>query len=547
MDEKTYKRITNSIKIVVLVLFSISMYLVFTGEITTVELLYYIGYIIVGGIGLYFIAWVIYKLLLEKYVYRWKASWTSEFLSSEHIPSEIAVIGDRRGGKDTLATFMVRKNADAFFNDIEKELKKLKNHILYVFDFKRIDKFLDSKLCKTDLMNESPSGKRKKFKKHFYNNRCFLKPRYMKKYCGSSRRLALKFIRNQKSGLYFNNKVKKMCFFDLLMDYVEGYIRIYVIEQMVISNQPFMELLEHLDGVNLPAKKLSYDYFKIKLYKVFPWIRHLIIFDTEATLYWNNSDSGSDIANKKENGALEFFIGKGHFLKRFKYITTIQDAERSQAWYRGLFELKIYLIDKFKWKSTSPIRRFFNRFARGFYKFMNFLIFKRTQGKKMTSFLLKTSIEHHSRFKRVVSKTLYTLLVKPIYLTEQRIMKLSERENTLLMESKLEFTVDMEFRHTGEAFTTRSIRSLNKNGFNGQNIKTKLVIDILEVWPYFSSEHLGDAGDTLMERSKTKFSEIPEWADNLYFDLYKDGEHLNHKLYTDIINGYKPNTRKKKK
>ena len=41
------------------------------------------------------------------------------------------------------------------------------------------------------------------------------------------------------------------------MEYIEGYIRIYVVEQMVISNQPFMELVKHLDGVDLPAKKIS--------------------------------------------------------------------------------------------------------------------------------------------------------------------------------------------------------------------------------------------------------------------------------------------------
>ena len=137
--------------------------------------------------------------------------------------------------------------------------------------------------------------------------------------------------------------------------------------------------------------------------------------------------------------------------------------------------------------------------------------------------------------------------MKPIYFTEQRIKKLSQRENVLLMESKLEFNVNMEFRHTGEGFVTRGIRSLNKKGFNGNNVKTKLVIDILDVWPYFSTEHLGDAGDALMERSIIKFKEIPEWDKNLYFDLYKDGEHLKHKLYADIIDGYKPNSRKKKK
>jgi hypothetical protein len=547
MDEKTYKRITNLIKLTVLFLLSVAVYFLVMGLRTPEELLLYVVYIIVGGLVLYFFSWAIYKLLLEKYHYKLKHKWTSEFLSSEHIPSEIAVIGDRRGGKDTLATFIVRKNADAFYNEIERELKKLKNNILYIFDFRKIDRFLDSKHVRKEFMNVPQKTKRQKFKRVFYDNRCFLKGRYMDQYCGSSRKLAIKFIKNKKSGLYFDNKVKKICFFDLLMDYIEGYIRIYVIEQMVISNQPFMELVQHLDGVDLAAKKISYDYFKIKLYKLFPWIRNLIIFDTEATLYWNNSDGQSDIANKKDNGVLEFFIGKGHFLKKFKYVTTIQDAERSQAWYRGLFELKIYLLDKFKFKSTSPVRRFFKRFTRGFYKLMNFLIFKRTQGKRMTSFLMRVSKEHPRRFNRIAAKIPLYTLVYPIYFTERRIKKLTQRESVLLMESMLEFEVHMEFRHKGDAFTTRGIRSLNKKGFNGHNIKTKLVINILDVWPYFSTEHLGDAGDALMERSKIKFKEIPEWDKNLFFDLYKDGKHLKHKLYADIIDGYKPNTRKKKK
>lgn len=547
MDEKTYKRVSFFIKFIALAFLSISIYMVFMNIITLEELLMYILYIIGSAtLGLFFL-WAIYKLLVEKYVYRWKERLTSEFLSSNNIPSEVAVIGDRRGGKDTLATYIVRKNADAFHNDIEKELKNLKNNILYIFDFKKIDRFLDSKFAKKELMNLSPKGKRKRFKRIFYDNRCFLKGRYTKKYCGASRKLAIKFYQDKKSGLYFDNKVKKKCFFDLLMEYIEGYIRINLIEQMVISNQPFMELVEHLDGNDLAAKKLSYDYFKIKLYKLFPWIRHLIIFDSEATLYWNNSDSSSDIANKKDNGVLEFFIAKGHFLKRFKYITTIQDAERSQAWYRGLFELKIFLNEKLKFVSTSPIRRFSKRFARGFYKLINFLIFKQFQGKRITSFLIRVSIEHPRRLNRLLAKITYALLVKPIYLTERRIQKLTQRENVLLMESKLEFDVSMEFRNRGDSYTSRGIRSLTKTGFKGNNIKTKLVISILDTWPYYSTEHLGDAGDELMARSKLKFSEIPEWNKNLFFDLYKDGEHLQHKLYTDIINGYKSKAKPKKK
>lgn len=546
MDERTYKRVTFLIKLITLVLLGISVYLVFMDIITIDELIKYI-LVIIGGalLGLLFF-WALYKLLLEKYHYKLKHKWTSEFLASNYIPSEIAVIGDRRGGKDTLATFIVRKNADAFFNNIEKELENLKKNILYIFDFKKLDRFLNTKFAKKILMNLSPKGKRERFKRIFYDNRCFLKGRYMSKYCGSSRKLAIKFYKNKKSGLYFDNKVKKRCFFDLLMEYIEGYIRIYLIEQMVISNQPFMELVEHLDGVDLSAKKLSYDYFKIKLYKLFPWIRHLIIFDTEATLYWNNSDRKSDEANKKDNGVLEFFIGKGHFLKKFKYVTTIQDAERSQAWYRGLFELKIYLNDKLKFVSTSPIRRFFKRFGRVFYKVVNFLIFKRFQGKRLTSFLTRVSQENSHRLNRILARVAHTLLVKPIYLTERRIKKLTQRENVLLMESKLEFNVNMEFRNRGDAFTSRSIRSLTKKGFNGNNTKTKLVISILDTWPYYSTEHLGDAGDALMERSKVNFKEIPEWDKGLFFDLYKDGEHLKHKLYQDIIDGYKPKPRKKK-
>ena len=115
------------------------------------------------------------------------------------------------------------------------------------------------------------------------------------------------------------------------------------------------------------------------------------------------------------------------------------------------------------------------------------------------------------------------------------------------MESKLEFHVNLKFRSKGDTFVTRGLRSLQRSGFKGVNVTTKLVINILDVWPYFSTEHLGDAGDTLMEKSKVKFKEIPEWNKGLHFDLYEDGKHLNHKLYNTLIKNYKPVRKQKKK
>ncbi|KFZ26219.1 MAG: hypothetical protein KQ78_01570 [Candidatus Izimaplasma bacterium HR2] len=58
------------------------------------------------------------------------------------------------------------------------------------------------------------------------------------------------------------------------------------------------------------------------------------------------------------------------------------------------------------------------------------------------------------------------------------------------MESKLEFNNSMEFRNKGDGFTKRGVRLLLKKGFNGVNIKTELVINIFDVWPYYSTEHL---------------------------------------------------------
>jgi phosphate/sulfate permease len=549
MDEKTFKLLSFFIKIITLSLLGISVYLVIMDIITMKELLVYILVTIVGAALGFFLLWAIYKLFFEKRVYAKKRLQTIQLVTSDYIPSEIAVTGDRRGGKDTLATGIVRFCADAFYNEINKNLEHLKRNILYIFDFRKIDKYLQSSHARKHLMNESPAGKRKKFKRIFYDHRGFLKGRYMKQYCGESRKLAIKFIRDKKSGLYFDNHVKKECFFDLLMEYIEGYIRIHLIEQMVISNQPFMEMNKDLDGVDLAAKKISYDYFKIKADKMFPWIRHLIIYDTEATLYWNNADSEQDKANKGTNGALEFFIGKGHFLKRFKYITTIQEEDRAQAWYRGLFEIKIGLLEKFRFVCTSPIRRFFKRFARGFYKVINFLILKRTSTIKLRVFLIKESRENPSKLKRIISFILIWVLIKPIHFSEKRIKQLTQREQILLMEAKLEFNVSIEFRNKGDNYPKRSLRSLTRSGFRGQNAKTKLVIDVLDAWPYYSTEHLGDAGDTLQERSKLKFKEIPEWDKNLHFDLINDGKHLNHKLYNTILDlgKAKPKGRKTKK
>ncbi len=316
-----------------------------------------IWFILITVCVLYLIIFIFLKLYHKYFgrliIYEYELSLTKEYVVNK-LPHIIKIYGKTGVGKDSLSIGLASILRDSMMNNIILELANLKR-ILYIFNFNIIENFIMNNYRLFSSFSYKININR--LFNILYKYYGFIKEKYRLEI--SYQRLVEYYFYQQKYPNAFITKysfydgIKYYSFYDLLLTYILKYIRVYIEQNFIISNQPVIEDT----GNNLTAKKFSMNYLQIKDYEIkkgnkkyitkclFPWKDNIIVLETECgSWYFNRDKENSKVLY--ETGVRDFKAYNRHFIDNLYWFMVDQDAVRVDKLLRELDHSYVQVLNK---------------------------------------------------------------------------------------------------------------------------------------------------------------------------------------------------------
>lgn len=320
---------------------------------------------IVASLVIYLFIRFYYLYFGKERVLRYEYQLTTMYITNK-LPKINKVYGKTGAGKDTFSVACSVILANYLRDKLINELEDLKR-ILYIFDFEIVDNY-----CLTNYNNyTSYSYKRNKnaFLLALETQKGFIKLKYRDK-VKWKRLVELWSLQDSNPNLFidklsYTDGIRYFAFYQLLLEYILKYIRVYIEANFIMSNQPLIET----EG--LPAKHFSLNFMQVKQmeYKegrdtyesvmLFPWKDNIIVLETEAGSWYFNRDK----QNSKEiyqSGVRDFKAYNRHFLENLYWFTNDQDSSRVDKLLRELDHSYIQILKKEVIKGGIKRTTFYN-------------------------------------------------------------------------------------------------------------------------------------------------------------------------------------------
>lgn len=360
LNRKYYALYTNREKITKVIVRSIcllSLIFIITGIILDIfkhgnPILYFIPLIM----------WIIYILfyLYLKYYYiffggervlRYEYQKTVEYITTK-LPKINKVYGKTGAGKDTFSVASSVIIADSMRNKILNELEDLKR-ILYIFDFDLVDKFSNENYLSFGSFSYEKSKIALLNALERYKG--FIKVKY-RPYIKYKQLIELWSLQEQYPNENFTkfsytDGIRYFAFYQLLLEYILKYIRVYIEQNFIMANQPLMEapgLMAKIFSLNfMQVKQMEYteDKQKYESLMLFPWKDNIIVLETEAGSWYFNRDKQNSKAIYS-SGVRDFKAYNRHFLENMYWFTNDQDSSRVDKLLRELDHSYIQILRK---------------------------------------------------------------------------------------------------------------------------------------------------------------------------------------------------------
>lgn len=385
----------------------------------SIEQLYdYTVTVLTYGIPTVLILWILYKLFFEK-LYLWYMRKQSAKVIIDELSQVNQVSGAVRSGKDssTVAAAMITK--EEILRREKKELKELQ-YKLYIYDFEKLDTFLDEHGKR--FFKASDKAIKYEFKKVMKHYDCFL-TEYHKKKIDPQKHYNNYFYRSKSyiPDVAYHDGITKggTHFLKMLQRYILLYMYHHYIPQFIMSNQPILEdvKIDKKTGRKqmIYSKMFSQDFIKLKEPGTpMPFPMRGFIIQTETSITNPNTDKEEAEYFKDKSGMREAYTTIGHLLREnvFYYDIT-QSPVRTMLALRELYPGYQHIFKR-KFRSTSDFSRLIIKIRIVFKKLKVF----RTRFKRFLVFHLYRSKKHEN---------LRRLSIK-IYKLKRKISKMYQKE-----------------------------------------------------------------------------------------------------------------------
>jgi hypothetical protein len=341
--KKLIKRIfwsTVTTIMLILILYIIWKYAL--GSWTFEDILVFLGESLKVLIPLVLIIYMNFRIWLEPLLLSQGRKATAKVIA-DVIPKSAQVDGDKRTGKDSSQTGSSIILRLELIKRYLKELKVLREK-LYLYDFKKLNKLL---MEHGDMFFVSSKKHfNKKYIKLLKENNCFLDEYRIKHGIDPLQHLNEYRFRT-------NKRVPSNPFEDgitpgghhmlhLLRRYILVFIRVKLIPNYIMSNQPIIEETKISKTGRIQtlfSKIFKVDYISLKMKTPFPFTIGMIIIETETAMFYTNTDKGIEEFINNESGIREFHTILGHLLEEESYLRGItQDKNRPNKTLRELYE-----------------------------------------------------------------------------------------------------------------------------------------------------------------------------------------------------------------
>ncbi len=239
---KVLLRILALVEAVILIIFLIRY---FYNHLFVKSLLWWMGGIAGGFVGIYLILILYYLLIGRDILYHQYAMLTEKY-AEIGLPQNVKYCGPRRVGKDTTSISFTSIIVRMFKRKIKEALRRIRK-ICYIFDFERVHLCLSNDYYAKYFYQPSEKKREEDFINICLMPRwhAFLTDRALKdidyKHLIEEYRESLSNKVDFKSKYMFNDGVEKEHFLGLLNEYMFLYVRLYIVKNFVVSNQPILE------------------------------------------------------------------------------------------------------------------------------------------------------------------------------------------------------------------------------------------------------------------------------------------------------------------
>ncbi len=431
----TYK-LVGILDLVLLGIFLIRLYGFQKKEIIYIHILY--GYSL-GTIGITLAFYLYYKLVGRNNLLERNVLLTEKYVE-EVLPPIIKIYGPPRIGKDTtgisFTSILARRNRRV----IPIAMKRIRK-ICYIFDF-----LLVNQVCNIhyrDFLSSSRDTRRDNFIKlcKRSENKAFIKERYLEKINYQELVAEYEYYLKHKVGFeseyLYDDGISKKHLLELLNEYMFLYVRLYIMKNFTLMNQPYIENPEtnltgkvysmNYEAVATPKPKafefIDKDGRKVKVTaeeKVeFPITDWTIINLSENDTWVNNLDTivGKKIKDQHQR---EFHAYYGHGYEMLTMIQICHDAERTQKVFRELDAFYINILQRVEYLGAQKrvlVLAFFQRITNYFAEKGNL---KLDDANNSISYTRYEKIEYYKRLYRASGDDKYLALIEDIKAKEMK-------------------------------------------------------------------------------------------------------------------------------
>ncbi len=359
---KVFLKIVGLIEAVILVIFLIKYF--WNNECIT-SLLWWMLWIAAGTAVLLILFKLYHELFGRQSILEGYVLLTDQYVCYK-LASIIKIFGPPRVGKDTtgisITSILVR-----FFRFMIKKTMSYIRKICYIFDFNLVETV--AYLYRRHFYQPSKIKRQEAFiylagMPRFH---CFLKERYLKEI--NYHELLEEYkesIDNKvdfKSKYMYDSGISKLHFLNLLNEYMFLYVRLYVLKNFVMINQPYLEdpetgLMAKENSVYFMALASKEDELRTEIqsdgskktiiYKEkveFPLLDWTIWYDTENDTWLPNRDNTVEelISTYRLRDFKAFY---GHFFRHFHIIQICHDSQRMNKKLRELDACYINILNR---------------------------------------------------------------------------------------------------------------------------------------------------------------------------------------------------------
>ena len=465
-------------------------------------------------------------------IYEYDYSLTKEYIINK-LPHIAKVYGKTGSGKDSLTIGCAGILSNNMRNKLIIDLDELKR-ILYIFDFNHIDKF---------IVNNYNLFTSFSMKINQYNlisvlnkNYGFIKQRFRKEI--SYKKLSTYYLMQLEQPKQYLTKysfydgINYHAFYDLLLEYILKYIRVYIEANFIMSNQPVVESLEY----NLMAKKFSMNFLQIKELSyqkggkkynskmLFPWKNQMIILETEAgSWYFNRDKENSKVIY--ETGVRDFKAYNRHFIEDLYWFIVDQDALRVDKLLRELDHSYIqvleknvidggikrvtfynFLLNRVNKKINKKERKIIKREA----KFINY-------NKRLNIYDKLNNRKKISKYKKILAKTKKINLSDKLDKLYVKAKKYKEIIANAKNEGYITILINVSDQPTPVNLVKSTIYEIMKRTkpMYHESYQISLTFKIKDIHGRYDTHYMKAVAEEIALKSKLDFINVPRWNPNL--------------------------------